>query len=173
MNLKSFFGFGNRKKIEETNESDCDSDKDGIIGEYYENNFPVIVKFVDRIPHETTQTKFPMLTVISWKYDGSQRNGMPIKEVNQRMIKLEEAIANSNSGNKKFKHAYSRTGNSLKELVYYSKSQEEFMQKINKTLSTHERYPIEIEFYEDREWNEFNKLLNDIKTNEKDKKPKA
>lgn len=163
MNLKSLFGFGNKKKDDESN----DANKDGIIGEYYENDLPVIVKFVNRIPDESTQTKLPMLTVISWKYDGSQRNGMPIAGVNQKMMKLEEAIANSNSDDNNFKHAYSRTGNNLKELVYYSKSQEIFMQKLNNTLSNHERYPIEIEFYEDREWNEFNKLLKDFKTNEK------
>ena len=173
MNLKSLFGFGNKNKIEESSEAENDLDKDGIIGEYYENDFPVIVKFVNRIPHETTQSKLPMLTVISWKYDGSQRNGMPLKEVNQRMIKLEEAIATSNLDNELFKHAYSRTGNNLKELVYYSSSQEEFMQNLNKTLSKHERYPIEISFYEDKEWCEFNKLLNDFKANEKDERPKA
>ncbi len=173
MNLKSLFGFGKRKKIEESSVPESELENDGIIGEYYENDLPVIVKFINRIPHETIQSKLPMLTVISWKYDGGQRNGMPIKEVNQRMINLEEAIATSNSDNKLFRHAFSRTGNNLKELVYYSSSQEEFMQNLNRTLSKHERYPIDIDFYEDKEWSEFKKLLNDFKANEKNEGPKA
>jgi hypothetical protein len=173
MNLKSLFGLGKKKNPEELIETKNDSDKDGIIGEYYENELPVIVKFVNRIPDEAIQTKLPMLTGISWKYDGSQRNGMPTNEINQRMIMLEAAIENSNSANKLFKHAYSRTGNNLKELIYYSNSQEEFMQNLNKTLAQHERYPIEIDFYEDKGWKEFRKLLNDFKTNDKNKKPKA
>ncbi|MDF1698678.1 MAG: DUF695 domain-containing protein [Saprospiraceae bacterium] len=171
MNLKSLFGLGSKKKIEKS--KGTNENLDGIIGEYYENDFPVIVKFVNRTPNSKTQTKLPMLTVISWKYDGSERNGMPTQEVNQRMIKLEQAIANSNSDNKLFEHVYSRTGNNLKELVYYSSTQKDFIQKLNKTLSNHERYPIEIDFYDDREWNEFKKLLNDFNTNEKDKRPNA
>ena len=162
MNLKSFFGFS-----EEKIEAALDLDKDGIIGEYYENELPVIVKFNKRIPHETTQSKLPILTVISWSYDGSQRNGMPLNQVNQRIIELEKAITNGNSKNRLYKHAYSRIGNNLKELVYYSSSQEEFMQNLNKVLSKHERYPIDIEFYEDKEWSEFKKLLNDFNINGK------
>ena len=55
MNLKSFFGIGNNKKIKESNEPEIDLNNDGIIGEYHENDLPVIVKFVNRISHEMTQ----------------------------------------------------------------------------------------------------------------------
>lgn len=167
INLKSFFGIGNNEKTKGSYEPEVDLNNDGIIGEYFENDLPVIVKFVNQIPNNTTQKKMSILTVISWKYDGSQRNGMPIKEVNQRMIKLEKAIANSSSVDEIFRNAYSRTGNNLKELVYYSSSQDEFMQKLSKALSKHETYPIEIKFYEDKEWSEFKKLLSDFKKNEK------
>ncbi|KYG81746.1 hypothetical protein MB14_13005 [Roseivirga ehrenbergii] len=134
-----------------------------MIGRYYENEFPVIVKFVDEIPNDSIIKKSPVLTVISWKYEGETNNGMPPHEINEKMIDLEEAIENIKSSFKKYQHAYSRTGNNLKELVYYSASQDDFMASLNKTLTKHERYPIEIDFYEDPEWREFKKLIEDFK----------
>jgi hypothetical protein len=158
--MTSFFGFLKKKKL---NESEAVSEEKGIIGRYYENEFPVIVKFVNEIPNDSIIKKLPILTVVSWKYEGEANNGMPLHEINKKMIDLEVAIENIINSFKKYQHAYSRTGNNLKELVYYSTSQDDFMASFNKALTTHERYPIEIFFYEDPEWKEFKKLIKDFK----------
>ena len=135
----------------------------GIIGRYYEGTFPVIVKFVNELPSVDTQKRLTSLTVVSWKYDGSANNGMPTKEINKKMIVLEDALQKTMDKSKSYAHAFSRTGNNLKEFVYYSKSMEEFMSLLNETLQTHETYPIDIDFYEDPEWTELKKLLADFK----------
>ena len=57
------------------------------------------------------------------------------------------------------RHAYSRTGNNLKELVYYIADRERFMDALNTALADHPRYPIEIDFYDDGEWADFQRLL--------------
>jgi len=134
----------------------------GIIGEYYVDDLPVIVKLVNELPNKSTIEKLPFLTVVSWKYDGSANNGMPPAEINERMIVLEDSLVSSISKSNKFLHAYSRTGNNLKEFLYYSTSQVEFMNMLNKTLEKHDVYPIEINFYEDPTWSEFKKLLSDF-----------
>lgn len=134
----------------------------GIIGEYYENELPVIVKFVNELPAQEIRSKFTILTVISWKYNGCNNNGMPEDEINLKMVSLESAIENSDNNNSNYTHAYSRTGNNIKELIYYSCSQETFMDNLNETLAENERYPIEINFYEDSEWLELQKLLRDF-----------
>jgi hypothetical protein len=90
----------------------------GVIGEYYEDGFPVIIKFVDELPTIATQKHFSSLTIISWKYDGTLNNGMPIKHINDKMIRLEKALYEAMSRFKSYVHAYSRTGNNLKEFVY-------------------------------------------------------
>ena len=134
----------------------------GIIGRYYENDLPVIVKFVNELPEKKTIDKLPFLTVVSWKYDGSENNGMPPKEINERMIVLEEALEKAMDSTSFFTHVYSRTGNNLKEFVYYSTNQEDFIYMINFTLEKHDVYPIEISFYEDRGWSDFKKVLEDF-----------
>ena len=131
----------------------------GIIGELEEAGFPVVFKFVDNLPSEETRARFGWLTVITWKYDGSQRNGMPPDETNSQMRSLEHAVEDNVESKGHCRHAYSRTGNSLKELVYYICDRDEFMRAFNAALKGHPRYPLEINFYEDRGWEDFQKIL--------------
>ena len=70
----------------------ADSQEKGIIGEIVEDGFPVVFKLVDELPFEDTRGRFGWLTVVSWKYDGRKRNGMPPEGVNSRMISLEHAF---------------------------------------------------------------------------------
>lgn len=140
-----------------------DKEATGIIGRYYEDGFPVILKFVNELPSIEVQNLFPLLTVISWKYDGDLNNGMPKDEINQQMIILEDALIEAMNITKSFVHAFSRTGNNLKEFVYYCKGLDSFMLLLNETLQNHEPYPISIDFYDEPDWNEFKKLLDDFK----------
>ena len=131
----------------------------GIIGRSYENGFPIIWKFVNEFPANDIRSKLQWLTVISWKYSDKDNNGMPNTETNQKMIDLEVAIEENIESSGKCQHAYSRTGNNLKELVYYINSRDEFLERFNMALKTHVRYPIEINFYEDKNWEDFQRIL--------------
>ena len=135
----------------------------GIIGRYYENDLPIIVKFLNELPETKVTSKLQILVVISWKYNGDENNGMPLKSDNERMIILEDLIMNSEFLEKSFVHAYSRTGNNLKELNFYCETQKEFMRILNIILANNKRFPIELNFYEDKEWSEFKTLLKDFK----------
>lgn len=156
--MPSFFEVG---KSNERN-NDSSEEHKGIIGRYYENEIPVIMKFVNELPDKKIIERLPFLTVVSWKYDGSENNGMPQKQINEKMIVLEGALEEALETSDVFVHAYSRTGNNLKEFVYYSTSQADFVTTLNRTLEKQERYPIEIDFYEDKEWSEFRKVLEDF-----------
>jgi hypothetical protein len=134
----------------------------GVIGEVYINGFPVIYKFVNEFPDEDFRAKYPRLVVVSWKYDGSKKNGMPENSINERMMQLEDALEEGIEDLSICTHVYSRTGNNLKEFVYQIRDDDEFINALNSALSSHERYPIEIAFYEDKEWKDFKELLNDF-----------
>jgi Family of unknown function (DUF695) len=136
----------------------------GIIGETKEDGLPVIFKFVDELPNQETRQKFRWLTVISWKYDRSIRNGMPPDSTNKQMIALEDAIDELEKA-ALCRHAYSRTGNGLKELVYYLSDRDQFMAAFNNALREHPRYPLEIKFYEDEKWEDFQNVRGRFKRN--------
>lgn len=69
----------------------------GVIVRTFENDRPVVFKFVDEWPEQSTREAYPWLTVVSWTYDGSANNGMPARNVNDRMIQLERALETSPS----------------------------------------------------------------------------
>ncbi|WP_422081408.1 DUF695 domain-containing protein [Ulvibacterium sp.] len=157
--MLSFFGLGKSK----AQERESTEEQKGIIGRYLENELPVIMRFVNELPNKKTIEKLPFLTVVSWKYDGNENNGMPPKIINGKMIVLEKALEDAMDKTDIFTNAYSRTGNNLKELVYYTTKQDDFMAMLNRALKKHDIYPIEINFYEDKEWTDFKKVLNDFK----------
>lgn len=126
----------------------------GVIGESYEDGLPVIWKFVNDAPSDDTREALSWLTVISWEYDGSENNGMPEKVLDQRMIQLEDAIEEGVVASGFCEHAISKTGSNLKELIYYIHDRDSFLERLNTALRAHERYPIEIAFYEDPDWKE-------------------
>ena len=104
--------------------SSLEAQEKGIIGKYKEDGATVILKFINEFPAEDVRSAYRWLTVISWKYDGKQNNGMPFDDVNSRMIALEKVFEGSLEHEGFCKHAYSRTGNDLKELVYYIENQD-------------------------------------------------
>jgi hypothetical protein len=134
-----------------------------IIGEYHEGDYPIVVRFVNELPSGQVISHLSWFTVISWKYDGSERNGMPTDDVNKKMIELEDALTEKLDENAICQHAYNRTGNSLKEFNYYISDRDEFMVQFNQALKGHVSYPIEISFYEDPEWIEKKKIIADFK----------
>ena len=123
-------------------------DHKGIIGKSYEDGLPVIWRFINEAPSDSKKRNLPWLTVISWKYDGTDNNGMPPEQVNERMIALEDALIEQIEKIDFCEHAFSRTGNNLKEFAYYISDRDLFIEKLNQALKTHHRYPIEIDLYQ-------------------------
>ena len=122
-----------------------------IILQYTDNGFPIVMKVMEGIPKKQVRERFPWLTVISWRYDPSENNGMPKPDVNSQMKQLEASI-DLVEGNGLCVQVYSKTGNGLKELVYYIANRDEFMRAFNLALSDQPKYPLEIEFFEDSDW---------------------
>jgi len=155
------FGLFRSKPKQKSPESPEPAEATGIIARKDEDGFPVIFKLVNELPDAPIREALPWLTVISWKYDGASRNGMPPNDVNQRMIILENAIDGLVAAGF-MRHAYSRTGNGLKEFAYYIHDRDAFIGQFNAALAAHAPYPIAIDFYSDPEWQDFKVILESI-----------
>jgi len=132
------------------------------VGETKIQGKPVVYKFMNELPEVAQRNKVSWLTVISWKYDGSTNNGMPPKDINEAMIQLEDGLETIEGRETLYFDVYSATGNDLKEFVFYIADREKFMSNFNKALNGHPAYPIEINFYEDKEWSDLAKLQSDF-----------
>lgn len=132
------------------------------VGEAKINGKPVVYKFTNELPSVNVRNSMPWLTVVSWKYDGSENNGMPPKDINEKMIKLEDGLETIEGKQRLYLDVYTATGNNLKEFVFYVADREQFMANFNNALNGHPVYPIEIKFYEDRAWGDLVKLQSDF-----------
>ena len=124
---------------------------------YKDDGHPIVMKVVEDLPPESVRVRYGWLTVISWKYDAAKNNGMPIPDVNSQMVQLESAI-DVIQEKELCVQVYSKTGNGLKELVYYSSDRDEFIEAFNEVLADKPRYPLDIEFFEDPEWGDLQTL---------------
>jgi len=145
----------------ENNVTALPDEKTGVIGRVIEHDMPVIYSFDSNLPVPEMLQSLGWLAVVSWKYDGSTNNGMPPQELNQRMILLESSIEEHAWGSQLYR-AYGRTGNGRKELVYYTSSQETFLQGINAALTGIPVFPINITFYADAGWEDLKRLQSDF-----------
>jgi Family of unknown function (DUF695) len=122
----------------------------------------VIWSFEAEWPDPEVRQQRPWLTVVSWRYDSTANNGMPMDDERAKMLDLELALDPLEDCTNSFQ-AYRRTGNGLKEFVYYVGDQGEFMARFNDLLAGHPSYPLEVHFFEDRTWSDFEKLLADFR----------
>ena len=122
---------------------------------------PILWTYVPEMPCEDERLVCPWLAVLRWQYDGSDNNGMPDEEANRGMLAIDDALGTIEQP-KYCTEAYRRVGNNLREFVLYIADQEQFLASLNNALADHPRFPIEIKFYEDKEWSDFQQLIDDF-----------
>ena len=104
---------------------------------------------------------FSTAVVIKWPYEST--SPMPEQVDNQKMVSFEESIDELFGLNGLSELVQVTTGMGLKEWIYYTNDQDGFMRKFNELLSSHEPYPLEIEFYNDPCWEVWQDSLIAIK----------
>jgi uncharacterized protein DUF695 len=87
---------------------------------------------------------------ISWPYDGV--NGYPGSDVNQQQLAFETALDDLSGMNGFSELVQVSTGMGKKDWLYYTSDQERFMRDLNALLEGHDPYPIQINFYDDPDW---------------------
>ena len=137
------------------------SEKRGRIVKTLKDGMPILWTYVPVMPTEDAKPATPWLTVVRWEYDGSENNGMPRPEENQRMLELEAAL--DKIVRPEFcVEAYRRVGAGLREFVYYIADRDRFLAEFNDDVAEVPRHPIEIRFYLDESWSELQELIDDF-----------
>ncbi len=86
---------------------------------------------------------------------------MPDEESNRGMLLIDDALGTIERP-KYCTEAYRRIGNGVREFVLYIADQEQFLASLNNALAKHPTFPIEIKFYEDKDWSDFQQLIDDF-----------
>ncbi|MDF1781819.1 MAG: DUF695 domain-containing protein [Alcanivoracaceae bacterium] len=114
---------------------------------------PVVYTFVSALPDAKIVSSMPLRTEITWKYNGAGNNGMPSDAVQRSMREFEAIFATMFGQGISHFDAYTVSGNSLKKIVLYVTERDEFVRGLNEVLADSPIYPLEINFFEDADWN--------------------
>ena len=113
------------------------------------------------MPAEELRRAIPWHTVVAWRYDASENNGMPDTAENELMLMLEAAL-NKIERETFCVEAYRRIGAGLRQFVYYIADRDQFLEEFNAHVAGNPRYPIEIKFYNDETWSDLQELIEDL-----------
>ncbi|EUC20705.1 DUF695 domain-containing protein [Paraburkholderia hospita] len=117
----------------------------------------VIFRYVQDTVQDATRLSQPMLFRLVWRYESD--TGMPTIEARERMDELEDALALALEADGFASLVLVSTGERRREWTYYAGPNEDFMSRLNRGLSSHPRFPIEIFISEEPDW----ETLNDFK----------
>lgn len=97
--------------------------------------------------------------VIRWPYEG---DAMPPSDVNAAQLNFETAVDPlAVSSHSELVHV--STGMGLKEWIFYARTREDFMGELNALLSGQPPHPLDIEFFEDPDWEIWEDMVKDLR----------
>ncbi len=112
---------------------------------------PIIYRYRPQIDLNINHAEYSTMVVISWLFDGSENNGFPDPNINKQQNLLEELLAHLDNPNDSFLTQIV-THNGSKEWLWYVKNCDDWMSKLNLSLSGQSAFPITIHFYDEPEW---------------------
>ena len=121
-----------------------------------------IIRLRVRKPPIPDGRAFACAIEISWPFDGM--DGFPPDEVNQEQLAFEGALDDLSGMNGFSELVQVSTGMGRKEWLYYTSDQERFMRDFNSLLAGHDPYPIQINFYEDPNWQLWSEVVEAVQS---------
>jgi hypothetical protein len=109
-----------------------------------------------------SRTRQPVRVVLVWGFQSD--TGMPTHDEVQRMDKMEHALERTVEKSGAATLAIVATGEGLREWTYYAVSENEFLAQLNRGLSGHDKFPIEIHVNDDPEWLAYQYFKEDVVT---------
>lgn len=108
------------------------------------------------------RTRFPDRVVISWRYTSA--NGQPSDAEFKSMTALEDLLESALEQPALAQLVMVSTGDDLREWVYYTRSQDEFMAAMNRALAGQPRFPVEIGLWKDPRWEAYDEFRRKLGT---------
>ncbi|MBH9579745.1 DUF695 domain-containing protein [Inhella proteolytica] len=121
----------------------------------------IIFRYLSEFPAGFSRAAYPDRVILVWRYQSS--SGMPEQRERQRMDLLEDFLGPAVEANSKAKLVLVSTGENLREWIYYAKSEDEFIAKLNIALRGQPAFPIEIHAAPDPTWTSYEDFRRGVK----------
>lgn len=125
------------------------------------NGRKIIFRYAQELSASFDQACQPIRIIIVWKYESE--SGQPTSDVHQRMNQLEDMLESVIKEDGFATLALVSTGEGLREWTYYTKSEPEFMARLNYALAGLPLFPIEIHTASDPGWDVYERFKAGIK----------
>jgi hypothetical protein len=127
----------------------------------------LIYRYRSEFGRSFKRSSYPDRVSIAWTYKSA--DGMPSKAERESMDRLENLLAPYVEQTSLSMLVLVSTGEGLREWVYYSKSQNDFMARVNEALRGLPRFPVEIDLWKDPEWKRYEAFKSTV--HKKDAQP--
>jgi len=127
-----------------------------------EKEFLVEYKFRKSLPEGVSQSDYPYLISILWKYDADASSGLPLDEENEQLTDIDAVLDKMDALSNGALMAMVK-GNGRREWILYVNDPQVWLKNWHKAIKGHPDYPLEIHQYEEPEWNIWHKLINVFK----------
>jgi hypothetical protein len=114
-----------------------------------EGDGPKFWELRDSFPEDFVRASFPTAVVIEWEY---AEDGLPDQEALEQIHAFEQQITGLNNPTGNSIKVHIIRGSGLSELCYYVRDYDTFMRELNGALASSPKLPIQIEFFQDPEW---------------------
>lgn len=98
--------------------------------------------------------KYVYRVEITWRY-GGEKQGMPDYKTSTLMEKVTDAMQAAFDADPVAVNTGIYTGDDVRNWVFYARSLHLFEKKLNESLAAFDKLPLEIEAFEDPEWEEY------------------
>jgi hypothetical protein len=137
------------------------SDDTWTVGAADQDGQPIIVRVRPALPDVAARRANSQLVIIEWPYDGDE-TGLPADVDKASMDRFEEALEAGLAGTTTGVQVASLTGAGHREWRYYAADADAFVAALNEILHGHPTYPLEIEMFDDAEWQGLRQLLDGL-----------
>lgn len=94
--------------------------------------------------------------ILAWRYNSA--SGLPVVQEREAMDRMEDLLAPVVDKPGVAVLALVSTGEGLREWVYYTRSEQEFLNSLNQALAGAQRFPIEIHTASDPQWSTYERF---------------
>jgi hypothetical protein len=137
------------------------SDDTWTVGTADQDGQPIIIRVRSQMPDAAARHGHAQLIVVGWPYDGTEA-GLPATADNTLMQAFEDAIEAGLERSGVGVQVASLTGAGHKEWRYYAPDADAFVAALNASLDGQPTYPLEIEMFDDAEWQGLQQLLDGL-----------
>ena len=122
----------------------------------------IVFRYVSSFGPNNPKVVQPDRIILAWRF--VSENGLPSTEECEQMDELEDGLSSLIEMEGFTTLALVSTGENLREWVFYAKSEDEFIERLNVVLSGAPIFPIEIHTGRDPDWSTYESFKSRVKS---------